>query len=262
MAPTIYLVRHAQGIHNLGVEYYGIRDPRLTTLGQEQCQRLRGETRDELSGVSLIFASPLSRTIETALVAFQPLLSNGQCYPQIIAISDAQETSDAPCDTGLEPTELEAECSRRDWPVDVSLVQHGWTRKIFETEHSPAWSAIEVRAKRLRSFLRDKVRDLISRGNPDPELVLVSHGQFLHFLTQDWENFDRFVGTSWSNCEWRSYHFEAGLNEENQDSKLIETTKSRLKRGLNHAPLNEGLQKSLCLQAPKRWLEQGAFSPV
>ena len=41
MAPTLHLVRHAQGYHNLSKEDELLHDPDVTPLGERQCDELR-----------------------------------------------------------------------------------------------------------------------------------------------------------------------------------------------------------------------------
>lgn len=72
-------------------------------------------------------ASPLRRTIYTALESFGPAF---EAHPdmKLIALPDAQETSDVPCDTGSEPQALRKEFASQK--VDLGLVQDGWNIKV------------------------------------------------------------------------------------------------------------------------------------
>lgn len=72
-------------------------------------------------------ASPLRRTIYTALESFEPVF---QAHPdvQLIALPDAQETSDVPCDTGSDPEVLRQEFAGKN--VNIDLVQDGWNIKV------------------------------------------------------------------------------------------------------------------------------------
>lgn len=261
MSPVIHFVRHAQGFHNLGAGYTHISDPDLTPLGEQQCSSLREISLAEQPKISLVVASPLSRTLNTAFLAFQPALSNGRCPPRILAIPSAQETSNLHCDIGREPSVLESHCIQRGWPVDLSLVEEGWTKKTAQSKYSPACSAIRSRAKETRCFLRRKLRELVEAGVEDPEIVLVSHGQFLHYLTDDWEDCAKFMGTGWGNCEMRTYFFEDRLDSEDSEARLVESSKSRNGRGLEHPTLSAALQMELFRHAPQKWVDQGAFSP-
>lgn len=72
-------------------------------------------------------ASPLRRTIYTALESFEPVFKS---HPdmQLIALPDIQETSDVACDTGSDPEVLRAEFAGKN--VGLSLVHEGWNNKV------------------------------------------------------------------------------------------------------------------------------------
>jgi hypothetical protein len=73
-------------------------------------------------------ASPLRRTIYTALLSFEPVFKNRNL--KLIALPETQETSDVPCDTGSDPAVLKKEFDGRGAPVDLSLVHDGWNSKV------------------------------------------------------------------------------------------------------------------------------------
>lgn len=113
-------------MHNLCTENHVIPDPPLTDLGHEQCKKLRASFPRH-ADIDLVTASPLRRTIYTALESFEPVF---QAKPdlKIIALPDIQETSDVPCDTGSEPEALKCEFKSG---VDLTLVQKGWNNKVW-----------------------------------------------------------------------------------------------------------------------------------
>lgn len=120
-----------------------------------------------------------------------------------------QETSSLPCDTGTDAERLKQEMDGK--PVDLSLVQDGWNSKSGRWASTGA--AIEERARQARLWLKSRT---------EKEIVVVTHGGLLHYLTEDWTEsgiFDgknnsslvsaRFaltdpVGTGWANTEFRS----------------------------------------------------------
>ena len=263
MAPLIHCVRHAQGFHNLGAEFHSLPDPRLTPLGEEQCDKLCNAHFPDQSQISLITASPLSRTIHTACLTFQPALtSSKKCKPEILAIPDAQETSDYPCDTGSDLDVLQNSCKEHNWPVDLSLLSTDWNVKTMTGRYSPHSDAIKSRAKRVRQLLRQKARELSQAGDEDPQIVLVAHGGVLHYITADWESADKHSGTGWENCETRSYAFTEDFNsDEDPDAALLETMESRGKRGLNHPMYGKEEQKKLFEAGMQGWENQGLQRP-
>jgi len=187
MAPIIHCVRHAQGFHNISAAGQYLVDPILTPLGEEQCliqsAAFAGHNR-----ISFVIASPLKRTIHTALLTFSPALANGHCHPLIIALPEAQETTDLPCNTGSDPDVLKNACQEQRWPADLRLVLDGWNNKRAGTKWEPSADAISRRAREARRFIRDKVRELQKQGEDSPEVVLVTHGGYLHYFTEDWED--------------------------------------------------------------------------
>lgn len=263
-APKIHLVRHAQGFHNLGSEFHSLPDPRLTPFGESQCSTLQSThfPPERQASISLVTASPLSRTLHTAFLTFSPALSNGKCPPRILAIPDAQETSDYPCDTGSDLEVLHGICAEQGWPADLSLVTEDWNIKTLDKRYSPATDAIKLRAHDTRLLLRQKARELAAAGHDTVEIVLVTHGGYLHYLTNDWEDADKHSGTGWENCEYRTYEFEASYNSDrDEEAYLRETKESRARRGKEHAMLSRERQRELFQRMMQGWEDQGLQNP-
>lgn len=63
---TLYLVRHGQSSGNLRGAFLGHQDPPLTELGLAQAERLASKL--DLSSVSTLWCSPLTRACQTAAV--------------------------------------------------------------------------------------------------------------------------------------------------------------------------------------------------
>ncbi|KAM0541750.1 hypothetical protein ACHAPJ_013107 [Fusarium lateritium] len=263
MSRVIHCVRHGQGFHNVGTGCYTLADPRLTPLGEEQNMALRETAFSDQSKISLVLASPLCRTLQSAYLLFQPALEgSSKCLPEIIAIPDAQETSDDPCDVGTDPSVLRRVVSESNWPVDLSLVKDGWNVKALGTRYSPESNYIAARARDVRIFIRQKIRQLIEQGDTDPQVALVTHGGFLHYFTDDWEDSWLNPGTGWKNCETRSYVFEKDVMKDTDvEAWLTETMESRLKRGKGNAMPARGEQAVLFEQAMESWENQGLQRP-
>ena len=156
-----------------------MHDPSLTVLGEEQCRYLM-EDFPYHQHVDLLVASPLRRTIYTTLLGFKPVITRGL---RILTLPEAQEVADLPCDTGSDVKLLKEEFHNQ--PVDFSLVHDGWNSKKGK------WSAdaksIEARAREVRNWLR---------ARPERHIVLVTHGGFLHSLTEDWSDSGKCNGLS------------------------------------------------------------------
>ncbi|KAK2605930.1 hypothetical protein QQS21_003656 [Conoideocrella luteorostrata] len=263
MPPIFHCVRHAQGFHNVGGGVYSLRDPMLTPLGEEQARTLLNSSFKDQSNISLVTASPLRRTLHTAYLTFGPALaSSSKCSPQILALPDAQELSDDPCDTGSDPHPLRSMAAENNWPVDLSLVKDGWNVKTLESRYSPQSSAIEARARDTRILLRQKIREMIKAGDVDAQVVLVTHGGFLHYFTDDWEDSYQYPGTGWHNCETRSYVFEEDVMlDKDGEARLTETLESREKRGKTYPMYRRDKQTELFMLGMERWEGQGLQRP-
>jgi broad specificity phosphatase PhoE len=185
MAPIIHLVRHAQGFHNLSKENEQLPDPDLTPLGLEQCQKLQGRFQAH-DKVTHLVASPIRRTLYTCLLSFEPVVKTGKV---VTALPEAQEVSGHPCDVGSEPEKLVAEFGDK---VDFALVTKGWNDKSPSSKFAPVPEKLDARAREARLFLRD----LAKKHGDDSQIVLVTHGAILHFLTQDWEGINPGKGRS------------------------------------------------------------------
>ncbi|KYK55004.1 phosphoglycerate mutase family protein [Drechmeria coniospora] len=229
MAPTIHLVRHAQGVHNLSVENESIRDPDLTTLGSSQCADLRTAfPYHDL--VTRLVASPLRRTLATCVAAF----GHDSLYP-IVALDVLQEVSDSPCDTGSSTQRLLDEFGGR---VDLARVSDGWTEKGAGSVFEPTLEKIAERARESRTALRALA------GSGDDHVVVVSHGGMLHFLTDDWQGIPNGRATGWDNCEYRSYQF-ADPSGADDEAALVETEESWRRRKLSTKPPSPTEQREL-----------------
>ena len=99
----------------------------------------------------------------------------------IIALPEAQETADVPCDTGTDIDELKEEMKGN--PVDLSRCAKDWNSKTGRW--APTAGALEKRAREARQWLK---------ARPEKEVVLVTHGGFLHYFTEDWSDYNGSLG--------------------------------------------------------------------
>ncbi|KAF5721554.1 histidine phosphatase clade-1 [Fusarium globosum] len=241
MPKTIHLVRHGQAVHNLGEAYNVLPDTDLTPLGQEQAKGLISNCPD-LANVDLIVSSPLRRTLQTTLLAFSSPLERGL---QIVALPEVQEVSDMNCDTGSDLNVIKAEFQQH--PVDFSLVEPGW--QIKEGKWAPVVGSVLERARAARQWLSER---------PESEIVVVTHGCFLHFFTDDWVNSVNPDGTDWANAEVRSYTIS---HDEREGPVLCETRESRERRGVDPVSPTREEQLELRQAALKAALEWGLIRP-
>ncbi|KAM0345043.1 hypothetical protein ACHAPU_006929 [Fusarium lateritium] len=247
----IHAVRHAQGYHNLGEEFFGLKDPALTPRGEEQCAERREASFRDQSKFNLIASSPMTRTLHTTYLTFQSALET----QDIFAIPEAQEISDHGCDIGSSPVVLEKITAQNGWPVDLSLVSEGWNDKDLYGPNSPVTSACAARARTVRRILREKGIALSQDTNEDVHIALVAHGSFMHYFSNDWEASCTGCGTGWKNCETRRYVFQN--DDSDEDAWLMETEESRQARGLEGPAPSAEEQQELYERTMVGWVEQG-----
>jgi hypothetical protein len=130
-------------------------------------------------------------------------------------------------------------------------VHSGWNTKTGKW--SPASSAIERRARDARLWLRDLAAQAHEEGQGDVEMVVVTHGGFLHYFTEDWEGAERGTGTGWENTEWRSYAFVP----RSEGASLRETRESMVRRRGSERGLTEDEQRELRASREREWRESG-----
>jgi len=246
---TLHLVRHAQGYHNLTEANHRLPDPDLTPLGKQQCSTLASNFPYH-ERITHLVASPLRRTLYTCLLSFPEEVERGL---KVVALPELQETSDLPCDTGSEPAALAAEFEEGKFAgaVDLRLVKEGWNDK--RGKWSPASSAIEARARQARIWLRNLAEGSGSDSGRDVDVVVVTHGGYLHYFTEDWEGAERGTGTGWENTEFRSYEFVEG----SEGASLSETRESRERRRGTEKGLTVDEQRELRASREREWKECG-----
>ncbi|PLB52825.1 phosphoglycerate mutase family protein [Aspergillus steynii IBT 23096] len=251
MPPIIHFVRHAQGTHNISLEHSHIPDPTITEHGIQQCHELERDFPRH-SHVDLVVSSPFRRTLYTALKSFGPVFKANPKMEMLLH-SDLQEVSDFPCDVGSERAALESEIRDEKVPADMSLISDGWQLK--RGRHAPTREAITLRARDMRCWLK---------ARPEKEIVVVTHGGLLHYLTEDWEENCRCTGTGWMNTEYRTYEFTdevhddlGGIDLQGRNVSLVETEESRTRRGKPRSPPTREEQRTLYKLGFEGWAAQG-----
>jgi broad specificity phosphatase PhoE len=225
MAPReVHFVRHAEGYHNSQHDE-SIPDPDLTPKGQQQARDL-STTFPYFDRIDLVCASPIRRAIQTALLSMDPYLNSDSGRRKIVALPLAQESTDKPANT---PSSLDKVGEEYGDVVDFTrckeiFSEYNVKRGIF----APESDSLEARARELRCFLRDRDED---------EVVVVSHGDFLHHVSGDVDEEGEQVGGDWENAEVRSFRFEPVGHE---DALMRETEESVKLRGAKGPGLQKG----------------------
>ncbi|KAI1427550.1 histidine phosphatase superfamily [Xylaria sp. FL1777] len=254
MAPVIDVIRHAESTHNISGNAYE-RDPDLTAHGEWQAYFL-GKTYPFMNKISHVVSSPMRRAIRTALIAFERVLLEGK---KAILLPELQETGIQPSDMGQPPDALEVVFRPQ---IDTSLLDRKWFLKSQDSKYIPDVALVEARAREARVFLRE----LAQSGPDDAHIVVVSHGGFLHFLTESYSCLTEGHFTTYNNTTVQSFQF-VDLYGTDPDAKMIET-KENCKR-LNLGPFMKmsDEEKKLCksyavarIEAQKRDFEKATSS--
>ncbi|KAJ5925630.1 Histidine phosphatase superfamily clade-1 [Penicillium verhagenii] len=185
MSFRLHLVRHAEGTHNPEHDTT-ILDPELTERGVKQSEELSRNFAFSES-VGLVIASPLTRTIRTALVGFQKTLDekyyakksgipNGATF---LVEPDIQAHSARPCDTGSEWPVVRSRFP--DLPWDLVDQDPAFPAKIGSYE--PEQEHLERRGRAVQERLRTQFKKLEGTGRPD--IAVVTHGGFMRFVSNN-----------------------------------------------------------------------------
>jgi broad specificity phosphatase PhoE len=229
MAPrVVHFIRHAEGYHN-AEHNQKIPDPDLTPKGKEQCKTL-SQNFPFNDRIDLVCASPIRRTIQTALISMEPWLQSGT--HKILALPLAQEATSEPANTPSDVKRLQNEygdvCDFNrclDIYTDFTSKQGKW---------APDGGSLKARALELRRFLHDRDED---------EIVVVSHGEFLHYVSGDIDECGRQAYGDWQNAEMRSYRFYPVDHEDALLRETDESVKLRNARGPGQA-MGSGADKT------------------
>lgn len=135
-------------------------DSSLTPLGREQAIRM-SEKFPNGDKIDYIMASPLRRTIQTALFAFDPMMQKNKL--KIVLFPEVQETSSKQADTGSEVWKLQREFGHAR--IDEGLVPDNWNSN--EGKWSTNSESIKGNAKAARDFLEKLDKK---------HVILVTHG--------------------------------------------------------------------------------------
>ncbi|OPB41059.1 hypothetical protein A0O28_0107560 [Trichoderma guizhouense] len=164
---TIHIVRHGQALHNVD-RGYPHRDPPLTEVGSQQASNVCLPAEPDL-----IIVSPMTRTIQTALIIFDQYLNSSSTNVELQVWPELRETHDeAICNKGVSRTEIATKFAQ----FDFSACHEEW-------DYPPhSFEGAVVRAETVRRRLKE-----LSRSYKN--IFLVTHRGFIAFLAKG-ERFD------------------------------------------------------------------------
>jgi broad specificity phosphatase PhoE len=213
----VHFVRHAEGFHNAANAAMGNDEPstcaeaggldterklwdaRLTDKGKSQCQSLHQELDKKRSegtwhDPELIVVSPLTRTLETALLCFGPATEDGT--PWLVHELCRERWGKYTCDGRRPISEI-----RQEFPSCIDFDSH------CHVENDESWTPERESDEHCHERGLRFVKWLCAR--PEQNIVVVSHSSFLKHVfalfghgtrEADKDKLHRVAG----NCELRS----------------------------------------------------------
>ncbi|KAI0378381.1 histidine phosphatase superfamily [Hypomontagnella monticulosa] len=213
MSPTIDIIRHAQAAHNIiGSD---LRDPSLTEDGVEECDLLR-ERYPFGHYVTHFLSSPMKRTIETAVCGIKPLVKDSI---KITLLPELQEVNATPSGTGTPKSILRGLYG--PGMLDMTALDEDWYIKSPGTAFEPLPNKVEARARLARALIR-KIARAAAAQDEHAHVVVVTHGEFAHWLTEDFVGIDLKWNTNWANAECRPYRFLDLYGPDDDNATLVE----------------------------------------
>jgi broad specificity phosphatase PhoE len=196
----VHLVRHCRAWHKYnflsqlksdvcsliprGDEYlYQIHDPGLTPGGHKEA-RLFAQRYPHLQAPQIILASQLRRCLQMALEIKSYL---AEARPdlgsiRIVAHPDLQEVSIRPCDTGSPLDVLRAEFPIIEFPDTVFPEIYPRSMEVKVNKRNTIFDDTPA----LLAARADRIREYIKNDLDETEIIVISHGSFLHFLLNQW----------------------------------------------------------------------------
>ncbi|KAF3497223.1 hypothetical protein DY000_02054883 [Brassica cretica] len=180
---TLYLVRHAQGIHNVVLEEKGkingigdanlsprLLDAPLSPKGIQQVSEHRKQILESglLNTIELVITSPLRRAMETAVGIFRGHkdINLSDNFPPIVALELCRERM------GLYPCDRRESISTcRTWfpEIDFTMVESD-EDALWREEKRENLEEVSARGLRFLKWLWER---------PEKEIAVVNHGIFL-----------------------------------------------------------------------------------
>lgn len=199
----IHFVRHAEGFHNVagkqdpvfGYLREDMVDAKLTELGIKQCQQLSERSLKAVKNAELLVASPLNRTLQTALYSFRHLLGK---IPWVVVDEVREQTGLHPCDRRESITTKKAAFPQFDFSNVINDEDPLYDLYTLREPHHK----VAERAKKFLSWLKEREEN---------EIIVVAHAGYLYLIMRDVFKFtDEESLEEFHNCELRTFvvHFD------------------------------------------------------
>lgn len=181
----IHLFRHDVAIHSYSHEGFYMHDPVLTTDGVKSAKEVLEHPKKRFNKPTLVLISPLQRCIQTALYAFHPEWNKKAAeffkdgLPRFVIMPQLQEMSQQPCDTCHS-----LEFLKEKYGKEVEFPNEWFTNNDWLVKRGTDYADDNWLAGKRAEFVRQYIK-----GLPDREVVVVTHGDFIHYLVNRWDWF-------------------------------------------------------------------------
>ncbi|KAI0854161.1 hypothetical protein F5Y00DRAFT_256659 [Daldinia vernicosa] len=108
-------------------------------------------------------------------------------------LADLQEISPSPNSTGVPKSSLSRRYDEKGL-VEVDGLNEKWHIKGHNSPYAPQVPKVEARVRSARRHLLTLARKAIEAGKDDAHIVVITHGEFAHWLTDDFQG--AFIGTN------------------------------------------------------------------
>src|SRR3982750_1088341 len=166
MSTRVFLVRHGATVLTAEDRFAGATDVELSDEGREQARRLALRLKKEK--VAAIYASPMSRTVETATILALPHQLEVQARDGLREISHGRWEQ-------MTRREVEAK-----YPEEAAE----WEKDPYTFAPEGGESGLAVTARALPVLIQ------IVRAHPDQNIVIVSHKATIRLLLSSLLGFD------------------------------------------------------------------------
>lgn len=202
---VLFLVRHARGVHNYAAGLHGVEaykkweyeDARLDDAGKAQAAKLQSEFAKANIKLDVVLCSPLTRTLQTATIAFK------HSAAPIVAVECLREAYGAhPCDRRRPRSVIQGEFPK----VDMTKIAKG--EDPLWTEQRETYKSVIQRAAKFVQVLR-------ALPATTTHIAVVSHGVFLDCLLRYCLQVPQGFDTShFGNAEVRALRLELGATKQ------------------------------------------------
>lgn len=164
MTAELLLMRHGRCQANDDLTLNGRKDTKLVPLGRQQAREAALTLKNE--NIKIIYSSPLSRAVETAVIVAETL------YPVDLDIEPLLTERDFGVLTGMPVTDI---------PLFAKDIIFGHEVEYFlDTDGAERYEMVLERAQKVLAIMQDR--------HAGEKVLLVTHGAMMQILWSAWHN--------------------------------------------------------------------------